>query len=193
MKNLGEKIEVGFGARDDRGAKMEPEEQPVVRTIASEAGVRLGNGPTGSEGYVASLPLALRSEMPAFEAADVLARVCANCAHFCPEDWPATRRAIESTAEGRDAMNKLRAELLARGNGDLRGLEGEMQNVEAVLSRFGVCKALSAEIGEPQMTLPEGVCPAGHVHFATKRGGVARRTIDSIRDSIMRLASKRAR
>jgi hypothetical protein len=193
MKNLGEKIDVGFGARADDGTKLEAEEQPVVRRIESEANVRLGSGPTGSDGYAAAMPLSIAAEMPAHEAADVLSRTCERCAHFCPEEWPAARRAIEATPEGRTAMNKLRAELIARGGGELKGLEGETQNVEGVLARFGVCKALSAITGEPQMTLPEGCCPEGYVNFTPKRGGVARRAVDSIRDGIMRLAMKRGR
>jgi hypothetical protein len=191
MKNLGERIRVGFGAREEDGTKLEPEQQPVTREVASAADVSTGNDRDGTP-IGAALPLTISESMSALDAVEMATKTCANCANFRPDLWKEERRRLEATMEGRLGLNKLRAEILCHSpdtipsmiNGD------ELHDVEAVLSNMGVCVALSAMTDDVISAVPEASCPDGHYHFAPRAGGV-RRVMDRTRDYLLGLASRK--
>lgn len=198
MKNLSDRVDIGHGAREEDGTKLEPELQPVVRTIESASGVSLGNDHVGTP-LGQSIPLRVTTEMSAIEAAETLSKTCGRCANFRPDLWPAIQREIESTKEGREEMNKIRAAMLDRGPDVIPSMvngldEEEIHDVEHALSRFGVCTPLSEMNGAPIASLPESCCPFGHEDlFRPKAGGAARRAVGSVRDRILQLASRRGR
>jgi hypothetical protein len=194
MKNLGETISIGHGAREEDGTKLEPELQPVIRRIESESGVSLGNDHVGTP-IGRSLPLRIVSEMPAIEAAEVMSRRCELCAHFRTDLWPSMQREFESTHEGRVEMDKIRGHLLGLGANVIPSMINgeEIHDVEHALSRMGVCDALSTK-ERPIIPLPESCCPEGYEDtFQPKAGGTARRAVTSIRDRILKAASRRFR
>lgn len=194
MKNLGERIDIGHGARADDGTKLEPEEQPVRRVIATEAEAKHGDNVVGA------IRTNITADMTAIEAAAILSQPCHLCMHWRPDEWPAARRRLESTPEGLADLNRMRAALLGSGSAGLaNGDEGF--DVEHALAhgRIGVCKALSDLFRDDMLTEREATCPSQGPNgetipplFVAKRGD-ARRASDSTRDSVLRTASKHGR
>ena len=194
MKNLGERIDVGFGAREDDGTKLEPEQQPVRRTIFTDADAKHG------EDAVGNLRASITADMTAVEAAALLAQPCHLCGHWRPDEWPRIRAKMEATPEGLADLNRLRAAYLANGGAGLEdGNDG--YDVEHALAhgRIGVCKALTDLLRNDTLTDRDACCPdvdgAGNPLpplFVARHGGEAR-AVDKTRDEILKLASKKGR
>ena len=199
MKNKGEKVEIGSGFRDDDGRTFEPELQPVRRTMISEADASAGGGPENGA-RVGTLPLAITSEMPAFEAAEMLAKTCHRCAYWRPDVWPEVRRTMESTPEGRASLNQVRAAMLGLGAAVIPEMDNndDPSDVEHALGAAGVCEALSSIFGDYMVTMPGATCPESGPGgepltdlFRPRAGGEARREAARVRDEILFTARRK--
>lgn len=192
MKNLGEKIEIGAHVRADDGTKLEPEEQPVTRTIATAADVSLGDGPTGGAATGAAMRTSLVAETTAGELAATLTRPCRLCAHWRPDEWTAARRALEAAPEGRALLSKVRGEMILDGHGGSHG-EFDHSDLEDNLRIFGVCKILTDLLGDYMVTFPTACCPEGYAHLFKPRDGESRRLSSKARDEVMAHAQGRTK
>lgn len=195
MKNLGEKIDVGFGGRADDGTKLEPEEQGVRRTIFTDADAKHGDDSVGQ------MRASIVAEMSAIEAAELISKPCHLCAHWRPDEWPRLRRKMETTPEGVADLNRVRAALLSMGGATIPQLQNndDFHDVEHALGAAGVCKALTDLYQQNMVTMPTACCPDSGPDglplpslFVARRGD-ERRTSISTRDHILRLASKKLR
>lgn len=194
MRNLGERVDIAHGVRADDGTKLEPEEQPVRRVIATTADVKHGVNPTG-----AALRTSLTTEMNADEASRIMSEKCHLCAHWRPDEWPAVKRKLQSTPDGQAMLNRIRGEMLAGGAAAFPGMENgdDLADVEHALGSAGVCKALSDLFRDDMITMPDATCPETDPHgqplptlFVARRGD-ARRAATSTRDTILRTAQGR--
>jgi len=193
--NKGEKVEIGSGFREEDGTKIEPELQPVKKIIVSETTVDIGSGPDGGQ-RVGALPLAITSEMPAIEAADMLTSLCHACIFWRPDEWPRVRATLTPQEIG-----ALRATLLAKtsdeipqlddGNDDFYALDHAMSD-----GTHGVCKALSDMAGDDVVTFYTATCPdtapnGAPLGLLFKPKSEARRAVMRGRDAILLTASGR--
>lgn len=182
-------IRVGGALSDADGNKLEPEQQPVTRTVEMPAEAR------GTEtGRVGSMRGTIEIVQPAGIFAEDLRTKCCNCAHFDNPGFLLAKRRLESTAEGRRELNNLRAALLDTGNMAVRDMhadeEGDM-NAEHALSTMGLCRAWG-EIQKDEVAVhPLANCPSEQNLFKA-RGVEADRRGSMAYDSIMRAADGEA-
>ena len=191
MINKGEKIEIGHGARDESGTRLEPEEQYVKHSILTDAVESSGLG---------TLRAAIVSEMTAQEAAETFSAPCHLCTFWRPDEWQTrVRPKMESTPEGLASLNRIRAAMLSEGAASLPQLANndDFHDVEHALGSAGVCMALSDLFRDDIVTMPTATCPSTGpggerlpILFAP-RHGAERRASTATRDQILHAASKR--
>lgn len=197
MKNLGDRIDVAHGVREDDGTKLEPEQQPVRRTIATEAEATHGDNVAGG------MTAAVTIDMDAAEAVDVLAHTCQRCANWRPEEWPSVRRQLAATKEGQDTLDRVRAQILGLVEIDEDDLTQGSTIVEHVMATFGLCGALTeiesaiSKVYAPIITFPTATCPSNDSAGRplppcfTPRAAEQRREVNAVRDSILSAAQGR--
>jgi hypothetical protein len=200
VKVLDDTLKIASGVRDDKGGKLEPEEQPTRREIAVPADLSLGNGPEGGQ-QVGQMRAIVSAEMSAVETAVMFASKCDACAYFRPRDWQSLYRRWNdpSYAEGFRTLNRMRGELLGRGLAELANPgDPEAENVEWILvNAMGICGALTECVGEPVVVSCENACPAtleNGAPFAafTPRDSEQKRASVGTYDAILRRAQGRA-
>lgn len=187
MKQTGEKVEIGSGFRDEKDQPLEPEEQPVKRTLFSAAEASAGTLTSGAP--VGSLPLAISSEMSAFDAAGLLTSACRNCVHWRQDENAAFR--------SRYTISELRAILridVVVKNDDVLAALDDVDQIGVALESMGVCKALSSALRDDIVTHFSATCPDTYPNGAPLqsmfRSRDARATTRA-RDSIFTIASGR--
>lgn len=192
MKKLGDRLEIGHGIRAEDGTRLEPEEQPVKRTLDSTASVdagAVGKAIEAERGSALALPLAVTVEMTAAEAAEALSQRCGLCEHWRPDEF---QRDIPRM-DRRD-LDRMRADCLDL-DPKLALTERQRQVADPLLSVLGKCMALSAVCApEPIYCHPEATCPANlpdgtptPLLFKPR----AKATEVQIRDRMLRLAQGR--
>lgn len=178
-------IRVGGALSDGEGNKLEPEQQPVTRTVELPAPA------VGTEtGTLGTMRGAIEIVQPAGIFADDLRTKCCNCVHFDNPGFLAAKKRLEGTAEGRKQLHVLRAALLDTGNASVRDMHADDEgdfNPDHALSTMGLCRALSELAKDEVAVHPLANCPEGANLFkardmsADRRGSIAY-------DAIMRSA-----
>lgn|SRR5512147_776740 len=148
MKLIGEQVKIAHGLRDEKDSKLEPEEQRVRHTQVVEVGASgvLDGKPVDLAaviGEAAKSVGALHTDMPAHVATAELTRRCDLCAHWANQEWLRLKKELQGSEEGRKLLTQFKAALIANRD-DALAAEDDSGLGEAVLSRGGVCKALSA-------------------------------------------------
>ena len=193
MKALDETIKIGHGIPDDRGTKLEPEEQPVDRVIDSTAAVTLGNAPGEGEQITQPLRVTVTDEMTADDAVDVFTRQCQFCMHWDQSTYRRERRLYDQ-----EELDEQRAGVLEVASPRELARFGEtaLKNADAVLdATLGRCQALSQFSPDGVLdTHARAFCPASDpdgnaIPIAFKPRPDAQRTVISIRDRILKTAS----
>lgn len=178
-------LTVGGLILDERGDRVEPEQQPVVRTLDAQTVVSGSNG-----GRLGVLPGRIQSVQPAGVFADDLRRKCVGCAHFDRRGFAALRKKMTATLDGHRQLNELRASLLESGNTDIADLheaeDGDL-DVEGALSTMGLCRAFGELVRDDVAVHPLANCPEGH-DFFKPRDNAADKAGAAAYDHIMRLA-----
>lgn len=201
MKVLDDTLRVATGVRDNKGGKLEPEEQPTRREIAVPANVGLGSGPADGGQHVGTMRAIVSTEMPAIETAALFASKCEACAYFRRADWLRLYRRWNDPgyAEGFATLNRMRGELLGRGFAELANPgDPEAENVEWILTNaMAICGALTECVGEPVIVSCENSCPEtleNGAPFAafTPRDSEQKRASVGTYDAILRRAQGRA-
>lgn len=150
MKLKSEFFEIAKDARDESGAKLEPEQQPalVVQNIEGGAAATTGAA-TGNAQQVGSIPLQVAHATTAGDLAAARARQCHNCRHFNRTAWNGLiRGAAEGVGDPADieTVNQVRAALLQTDNATLVDnfeAEDEGLDVERALHAMGICMPLT--------------------------------------------------
>lgn len=162
-----EYLRVSSGGTDDKGTKLEPEEQNVDRVMTVDANITSGGG-MKNEGTMAINIVASSSVI---DLATRSKGLCGNCKYFDNETWKRDLNRIQSpfgSIVAKKMLNELRMMLLQTGNANLKeGPDGDI-DLEGKLQEHGYCKALFAvykERGETNedatvLVIPESSCPA---------------------------------
>lgn len=202
MKIKSEFFEIAKDARDESGAKLEPEQQPalIVQNVEGGAGARV----QGAE--VGSIPLQIARATTAGELAEQRARLCHNCKHWNRTAW---NKLIKDAANGVGqpeeihGVNMMRSALLQTDNAVLsdqfESEEGDL-DVEQALHAMGICgplteheRAHDPEFGPKELvvTFPTACCPMEHVTptqpngFYVARDREARENAGADKDAVM--------
>ena len=178
-------LAVGGLISDERGDKVEPEQQPVVRTV--DAGISV----SGSHGeQLGALSGRVQMVQPAGVFAQDLRRKCVGCIHFDRRGFADLRKRMAATLDGHRQLNELRASLLESGNATLADLhegQDEDMDVESALSMMGLCRALGELARDDIAVHPLANCPEGQDLFQP-RDSAADKAGAAAYDHIMRLA-----
>lgn len=180
-------LAIGGLIADERGDKVEPEQQPVVRALEVEASVGGSSG-----GVLGTLPGVIQVAQPAGVFADDLRHKCIGCAHFDRRGFAVLKKRMEGTKEGFRQLNVLRASLLESGNASVAELhedEAGDRDVEGALSMMGLCRALGEIMRDDVAVHPLANCPEGANYFQA-RDSAADKAGSAAYDSIMRLAQR---
>lgn len=178
-------LTVGGLIADERGDKVEPEQQPVVRVLDVATAVSGTSGET-----LGALPGRIQQIQSAGVFAQDLRSKCVNCTHFDRRGFAAVRRKLTSTLDGLRQLNELRASLLESGNAtiaDLHEAEDGDRDVEGALSMMGLCRALGELARDDVAVHPLANCPEGYDLFKP-RDGAADKAGAAAYDHIMHLA-----
>lgn len=177
---------------DERGEKVEPEEQPAK--IVQDGSVPVGvNGNT-----TGAMPISIEQHLTAGIAAATIRDPCGGCKHFDRAAWLQHVRAIRGSASGRAMLNNVMAELLVTDNVSVHDLhrspaDGDFDTDHAINS-LAVCRVLTESLNDLVAVHPLGVCPAELRSAMRPRGFYTPRDIDTERagsaafDAIMRAA-----
>lgn len=145
---------------DDKGQKMEPEQQPVQRVIHTDSPATMRNGQ-----MVGTLPTNIVMDTTVAEMVPGMRRPCFSCKHFDRRNWKELFRLwSEPTApiEKRRELNAIRAALLETNNAEIQhrhdSEEGMM--VEHAISTLGICRPLTEIDKNPVIVYPKACCPA---------------------------------
>lgn len=192
MKILGEQITVHAGGRDEKGDRLEPEDQTAVETVLAPVEIAIGNHAVHGRQVVGEKIARIGRETSAIELAMAQSTRCELCAHFRNQDWLALKKRLDmpNNVEGLAILNALRAELLASTDTTTFEYREIDHDVEHALGEMGVCSAWTEEKRELCITVPYGGCPAEHVLF-TPKDQQAERTATKAYDAILRAAQGR--
>lgn len=178
-------LAVGGLIFDEHGSKVEPEQQPVVRTLEAQAAV---DGTGGTQ--LGVIPGRIQSVQAAGVFAQDLRRKCVGCAHFDRRGFAALRKKMTATLDGHRQLNELRASLLESGNASVASLheteDGDL-DVEGALSMMGLCRAFGELVRDDVAVHPLANCPEGHDLFQP-RDNAADKAGAAAYDHIMQLA-----
>lgn len=164
MKIKQDFFQVARGVRDERGDLLEPEQQPAVRVVTTDAPAS-GHG-TGE--HLGSMPAAIEVHDHAQSFAQRMRSLCATCVHFNNKAWQRLKQHWETTNEGEQILNGMRAALMETGNvamHDMMTAEDGDIDVEHGLSMCGVCEPQTEEFSalenepSPVIVYPLGCCP----------------------------------
>lgn len=178
-------LAVGGLIFDEYGNKVEPEQQPVVRTLEARTIV---DGTSGEQ--LGTLPGRVQSVQAAGVFAQDLRSKCVGCAHFDRRGFAVVRKKMAATLEGHRQLNELRASLLESGNADITNLheaeDGDL-DVEGALSMMGLCRAFGELLRDDIVVHPLANCPEGQNLFKP-RDNAADKAGAAAYDHILRLA-----
>lgn len=183
MKTLGDKFQIGHGFREEDGTKIEPEEQPVKRTLESTATVDAGD-----LGNRFALPLSVTSEMSALEAADLLSKQCHLCEHWRQDEF---QRDIPSIPQF--DLDQIRAQCIDLST-ETHLTDQDRAAADPMLAIMGKCMALSEMANADIYSHPQATCPAtapngSELPFLFKPR--EKKTEAMIRDRMLRIAQGR--
>lgn len=161
MKIRQDLLRVRSNPYDDRGEKIEPEQQPAQRVLTTDAEVSMQGGAA-----VGTLPTQIVYETTAGELARAMRHPCFSCKNFDARSWGRLYlRMTDPTAplDQRQELNAIRAALLTTRNAKLQNRhvsekEGDM-DPEHALSQLGICRPLTEIHGTPVIVHPLGGCP----------------------------------
>lgn len=192
MKIVGEQITVHSGERDEKGTRLEPEDQTAVETVLAPIEIAIGNHAVHGRQVVGEKIARIGRETSAIELAMAQSTRCELCQHFRNQDWLALKKRLDmpNNVEGLAILNKLRAELLASTDTTTFEYRQIDHDVEHALGELGVCAAWTEEKREPCITVPYGGCPADRVLF-TPKDAQTERTSTKAYDTILRAAQGR--
>lgn len=178
-----------------KGEKLEPEQQPAQRVMATDAAVSMRGGP-----QVGSIPTEIVADGTAGEFANAVRSKCFTCKHFDHKGWNQLRL-YWGNSQNKDLfekLNKVRYALLTTQNPELarrsEGLDGDF-DVEHSLTQMGICRPLTemngaAVIVSPISTCPDEVCtPAAPVGLYLPKDKEHERLSNVGYDKIMRMAT----
>jgi hypothetical protein len=151
------KIEVASLPFNERGEKLEPEEQPAKLTQSGSAPVALAGTLTGS------MPISIEQHLSAGALAATVRDPCGTCKHFDRTAWHKHVRFLGSSYNGKQMLNNIMAELIATQNVSVQDLhrspiDNDFDTQHAVNS-MGVCRVLSEVHNDLVAVHPLGVCP----------------------------------
>lgn len=162
-----EYLRVSVGATDEKGDKLEPEEQQVDRVMTVDANVTSGGG-MKQEG---SMAINIVASSSVIDLATRSKGLCGNCRYFDNKTWRRDLERIQSpfgSIIAKKMLNELRMMLLQTGNANLKETPDGDIDLEGKLQEHGYCKALFAvykDRGESNedatvLVIPESSCPA---------------------------------
>jgi len=189
VKNLRDTFQVGYGAREEDGTKLEPEQQPVRRVIESEASVTVGEAVLPQ-----TIPLMVTAEMEAREAEALLSSQCQFCVHWRQDEFRKDRGGI-----ARIDLDRMRAQALDCAEIENVNLSDEqIATADPILDAvIGKCMALSSLCTpEPIYTHREAGCPSSLPNGIPLENLFqpipdAKRIKSAVRDRMMRRAQGR--
>lgn len=181
---------------DDKGNKIEPEQQPVQRIFKTESDAGLQGGPT-----VGKIATDIIYETNVGAMAGAMRNPCFSCKHFDRRAWRQLlarwNDPLTPIAE-RQELNGVRAALLGTKNAKIQekhvSQEGDM-DVEHALSTLGICHAFTelnsnVLIVYPTATCPETVCgPTQPNGFYVAKDRDSEKMGSAVFDRVMRLAT----
>lgn len=188
------KVEVTSLQFDERGQKLEPEEQPAKLTQSGSAPIALAGAPAGA------FPISIEQHLNAGALAATVRDPCGTCKHFDRSAWLNHVRFLRSTYAGKQMLNNIMAELIVTQNVSVQDLhrspiDGDFDTDHAVNS-MGVCRVLSEVHNDLVAVHPLGVCPKEMRSLQKPRGMYEAVDKDSERagsaafDKIMHMARK---
>lgn len=145
MKIEGEKIEIAHVPYDDKGDKLEPEQQPARRLLYSPVDTKFDGGTdTGHQ-----MSTFISVEMTAEELAQGIAKPCRACRHFNKKAALEWYNRAQQTPAGIEILRQFAAE---HPNLDELG-------PERAFGIMGVCNPMSELARETMLVHPDSTCP----------------------------------
>lgn len=191
MKTTGDEFTIGHGIRDERGEKLEPEEQPVRRTLTTTADVT--GGTVVQEAGSPSMRASVSVDLDATEAATLLAESCQFCANWSQAEWRRDRTLLESTAVGRADLDRIRVQAIDLDPSSILD-DSQRQSADPILDCMGKCMAISEIVNDGIYSHPLATCPSTLPngsplpHLFTPHRD-ARREVTRIRDRVLLTAA----
>lgn len=195
MKIDDQKLEIASLPFDEKGQKLEPEEQPAKIVQTGAAPIAHGGIETGS-----GLPITIENHLTAGALAATVRDPCGTCKHFNRTAWRSYVKRLSGSYEGRQKLNAVMAELIMQRHMDFQEMhrspvDGEFDTDHAVNS-LAFCNVLTEVHAEEIVVHPLGVCPPEMRSFERPRGSYEARDGDTEKagakafDSVMRAAQK---
>jgi hypothetical protein len=176
MKITSDRIEITSGARDMAGERLEPEQQPTVRRMLSEA---LAQGTMTGE-KAGKMAVEIQHHTTAGELAAQLRHACVNCANYdeqafrswvqsCLEGGPAKRTELKGVMQVLAAQGRLSDDQL------MMNLDGPdaARILSVIAPGIGLCRVLSELAKEPVIVSGMGMDPEGFDGFRPTTKGQA--------------------
>jgi hypothetical protein len=193
VKATSDDLIIGHGITDDHGQRLEAEEQPVDRKLATVLPVSLGNGP--GDGKLINVPMRghVTVESTAGEIAAEFSRRCELCVHWDQATYQRERRSYDV-----DELNEQRASVLELASAAQLSAVGR-EHADAILdASLGRCQALSSYSPDGRLDIHAHascpvVSPTGQsIPAAFKPRPEMRRAATTIRDRILLAAEGKA-
>lgn len=163
MKINSDVITVDAGWRDEKGQKLEPEEQRSARTITVtdvDLSMKMSDGSPGNNAMTADQELAhptkLTYEMPAIDLAQAVSSICASCKFWDRRGWTALRKSWEHKSGGDGRLKLL--EFAGHIKMTIPGIDDHA--TVNMINNAGICTQLTDAFREPVVTHGNCGCPS---------------------------------
>lgn len=162
------KVEITSLPFNEKGQKLEPEEQPAKLTQSGSAPLALAGESAGS------FPISIEQHLSVGALAATIRDPCGTCKHFDRSAWLGHVKFLRSTFAGKQMLNNIMAELIVTQNVSVQDLhrspiDNDFDTDHAVNS-MGVCHVLSEVHNDLVAVHPLGVCPTEMRSMQRPRG-----------------------
>lgn len=158
---------------NEKGDKLEPEEQAAARIITADSPMMHGQGLSGK--VVGAIPTQIIADTTAGEMAQTLRHQCRSCKHFDHENWVKILRTknLSEIRSDHEQLNNLRARLLQTQNASLTemhtAVDGDI-DIEHAMASLGLCRALTETLQDAVIVHPLGSCPDEVITVSSPHG-----------------------